>query len=94
VLAEVAGRGSVDIGESEPHYLAAIALAGELAMRPLLARAHLGIGRLYVRAGDRTRAEDHLLTATRLFIAMDMPLWVRQTTSTLSELGRRLLGSE
>ena len=60
-------------------------------MRPLLARAHLGIGRLYVRAGDRDRAEDHLLTATRLFIAMDMPLWLRQAASSLSELGRVLI---
>ena len=60
-------------------------------MRPLLARGHLGIGRLYVRAGDRDRAEDHLLTATRLFIAMDMPLWLRQAAASLSELGRLLI---
>jgi tetratricopeptide (TPR) repeat protein len=91
VLAEATGRGSVDISESEHHYRAAIALAGELEMGPLLARSHLGIGRLYVRAGDRDRAEDHLLTATRLFIAMDMPLWLRQAASSLSELGRKLI---
>ncbi len=57
-------------------------------MRPLLARGHLGIGRLYVRAGDRDRAEEHLLTATRLFSAMDMPLWLPQAaSSSLGELG-------
>jgi len=87
VLGEVAARGSLDIGKAEQHYLEAIALAGELEMRPLLARCHLGIGRLYVRAGDRDRAEDHLLTATRLFTAMDMPFWLRQAASSLSELG-------
>ena len=70
-----------------PCYLEAIALAEELEMRPLLARCHLGIGRLYLHAGDRDRAEDHLLTATRLFSAMDMPLWLRQTASSLRELG-------
>ena len=91
VLGEAAARGSLDIGEAEHHYLAAIALAGELGMRPLLARGHLGIGRLYVRTGDRDRAEDHLLTATRLFIAMDMPLWLRHAASSLSELGRLLI---
>ena len=78
---------ALDVDKAEHHYLAAIALAGELEMRPLLARGHLGIGRLYLRAGDRDRAEDHLLTATRLFSAMDMPLWLRQAASSLSELG-------
>jgi tetratricopeptide (TPR) repeat protein len=77
-----------DIEHAEQHYLAAIALAGELEMRPLLARTHLGIGRLYLRAGDRARAEDHLLTARRLFSAMDMPTWDRQATASLGELGR------
>ena len=81
----------LDIDKAEHHYLAAIALAEELEMRPLLARCHLGIGRLYLRAGDRDRAEDHLLTATRLFSAMDMPLWLRQAAASLGELGRVLI---
>ena len=87
VLGEAAARNSLGIDKAEHHYLAAIALAGELEMRPLLARDHLGIGRLYLRAGDRDRAEDHLLSATRLFRSMDMPLWLRQAASSLSELG-------
>jgi tetratricopeptide (TPR) repeat protein len=87
VLGEAAARGPLDIDKAEHHYLAAIALAGELEMRPLLARDHLGLGRLYLRTGDRDRAEDHLLTAMRLFRAMDMPLWLRQAVSSLSELG-------
>ncbi len=91
VLGEAAARGSLDFDKAEQHYLAAMALAGELEMRPLLARLHLGIGRLYARAGNRDRAEDHLLIATRLFIAMDMPLWLRKTVSSLSELGRLLI---
>ena len=91
VLGEAAARGSHDLDEAEQHYLAAIALAGELEMRPLLARAHLGIGRLLLRAGDSDRAEDHLLTATRLFIAMDMSLWLWQAASSLSELGGQLI---
>jgi tetratricopeptide (TPR) repeat protein len=91
VLGEAAARDSLGIDKAEHHYLAAIALAGELEMRPLLARGHMGIGRLYARGGDRDRAEDHLLTATRLFIAMDMPLWLRRAASALSELGRQLI---
>ena len=91
VLGEAAARDPVDIDKAERNYLAAIALAGELEMRPLLGRSHLGIGRLYLRTGDRDRAEDHLLTATRMFVAMDMPLWLRQTAAALAELGRLLI---
>jgi class 3 adenylate cyclase/tetratricopeptide (TPR) repeat protein len=91
VLGEAAARDSLGIDKAEHHYLAAMVLAGELEMRPLLARSHLGIGRLYLRAGDRDRAEDHLLTATRQFIAMDMPFWLRQAASSLSEMGGRLI---
>src|SRR6185295_4479213 len=50
VLGAAAARDSLGIDTAEHHYLAAIALAGELEMRPLLARGHLGIGRLYLRA--------------------------------------------
>src|SRR5262249_47448968 len=87
VLGEAAARGSLDVGKAEHHHMEAITLAEELGMRPLLARCHLGIGRLYLRAGDRDRAEGHLLTARRLFSAMDMPLWLRQTALSLRELG-------
>jgi class 3 adenylate cyclase/tetratricopeptide (TPR) repeat protein len=91
VLAEAAARGALDSGDAEKHYLSAIALSGELGMRPLLARAHLGVGRLYLGTGARDQAEDHLLTATREFIAMDMRLWLRQVMTTLGELGGLLI---
>src|SRR5262249_27732235 len=90
VLGDASARGS-DVEKAEHHYLAAIALASELEMRPVLASGHLGIGRLYLRAGNRVRAEDHLLLATRLFVAMDMPLWLQQVVTSLSELGRVLI---
>jgi tetratricopeptide (TPR) repeat protein len=87
VLGEAAARGARDIDQAEDHYLAAVTLAEELEMRPLLARCRLGMGRLHLRAGDRDRAENHLLAAKSLFTTMDMPLWLRQATSLLSELG-------
>ena len=87
VLGEATARDSLAGDKTEHHYLAAIALAEELEMRPLLARCHLGLGRLYLRAGDRDRAADHLLTAKRLFSVMDMPLWLCQAASSLGELG-------
>jgi tetratricopeptide (TPR) repeat protein len=93
VLAEAGAHGAFDIGKAEQYYLAAIALTAELGMLPLLARSHLGIGRLYVRAGGRDPAEDHLLTATRQFIEMDMPLWLRHATASLAALGHVLVVS-
>jgi class 3 adenylate cyclase/tetratricopeptide (TPR) repeat protein len=93
VLGEAGAHGAFDIAKAEKHYLAAIALTGELGMLPLLARSHLGIGRLYIRAGARDRAEDHLLTATRQFIEMDMPLWLRHATASLAALGHVLIVS-
>ena len=41
---------------AEAFYREALALAGELGMRPLVARCHLGLGRLYRQAGQRAAA--------------------------------------
>jgi class 3 adenylate cyclase/tetratricopeptide (TPR) repeat protein len=91
LLGETAARDTHPAHAAEHHYRAALALAGELDMRPLLGRAHLGIGRLYWRAGDRDTAHDHMLTATRLFIAMDMSRGLEQAIASLSELGNLLI---
>jgi tetratricopeptide (TPR) repeat protein len=88
VLAEVAARAPVDVGKAEHAYLAAMAQAEELQMRPLLARGHLGLGRVYLRAGERDRARQHLASSAGLFRTMDMPLWIDQAAGSLSELGR------
>jgi hypothetical protein len=41
----------------------AIALATKLAMRPLMARAHRGLGTLYERGGQSGLARAHLASA-------------------------------
>jgi hypothetical protein len=51
-------------------------LAEDLGMRPLLARAHLGLGWLHLRSANRAKAEEHLMAATTLFREMDMQFWV------------------
>ncbi|HXG04262.1 MAG TPA: hypothetical protein VNO23_12720, partial [Candidatus Binatia bacterium] len=71
------------------HYQAAAALAEELAMRPLLARCHLGLGCLYLEAGDEPRAEPHLRLAERLFSSLDMPLGRQAVAAALQVLGQR-----
>jgi class 3 adenylate cyclase/tetratricopeptide (TPR) repeat protein len=91
LLGEIAARTAGETETAVGHYQAVIALTGELGKRPLLARTHLGLGRLWLAVGERARAEDELLAATRLFCEMDMGLWVRQTAATLSQLGRLLI---
>ena len=44
-----------DVATAEAHYRAAMALATELGMRPLVAHCHLGLGKLYRRTGDQRR---------------------------------------
>ena len=41
-----------DVATAAAHYGAAMTLASELEMRPLVAHCHLGLGKLYRRTGD------------------------------------------
>ena len=50
----------------------ALVLADELQMRPLVAHAHLGLGRLAAAAGKRETALSHLTTAWSLYTDMQM----------------------
>jgi hypothetical protein len=75
------------VGEAEAYYDRALALAGELEMRPLQARTQLGLGRLLRLAGDRERAEDHLATALGLMREMDMRFWLSRAAEELLHLG-------
>src|SRR5204862_1720189 len=57
---------------------AAMEIADEHGMRPLLAHCHLGLGRLHKRADEREAARTHLTTALRLYRDMDMRHWLPQ----------------
>jgi tetratricopeptide (TPR) repeat protein len=63
-----------DRAASEAHYRRALARAEAHDMRPLVAHCHLGLGRLYRRAGDGPAA-DHLARATERYRAMAMTYW-------------------
>ncbi len=79
------------ITEAEGYYHQALELAEELGMRPLLARACLGLGRLHRRAGNSGAAQEPLTTAMTLLCEMDMRAWVEQAWPELKELGRLLI---
>ena len=58
------------------HFGAGLVLAEALGMRPLIARCHLGLGRLERRLGDAAVARRHLEAATALLEAMQMKYWL------------------
>jgi tetratricopeptide (TPR) repeat protein len=67
-----------DMDRARAHYTEALELAGELGMRPLAARCHLGLGRIARRTGDAGGAEKHLAAARLLFEAMRMTFWLER----------------
>ncbi len=70
---------------------AAIAIAEELGLRPLLARAHLGLGQLHRRAGQVPEAEAHLATAVVLFSDLGMLTWLDCSEPELRALGHLVI---
>ena len=74
------------VARAESAYAEAIALATTLGMRPLLARCHLGFGRLYRSVGDRGRAREGLVRAASMLGAMQMPLWLGEAQTELAAL--------
>ena len=73
--------------EIHDHYLAALKLADELCMRPLVAHCHFGLGRLHAKDDQREQAREHLATATTLYRDMDMRFWLEPAQAALNEVG-------
>jgi len=86
LLGEIASRRNPpDVGSAESHYQEALALADELGMRPLVAHCHLGLGRIYRRAENRPKADEHLTKAVALYREMDMRFWLDPAESELKK---------
>jgi tetratricopeptide (TPR) repeat protein len=87
LLGEIASRcDPADLDQAEGHYGQALALAEELGMRPLLAHCHLGLGKLYLRTGDRPKAQGHLTTAARMYRETDMSFWLEKAEAEMKAL--------
>jgi class 3 adenylate cyclase/tetratricopeptide (TPR) repeat protein len=86
LLGEIAAhRGPLDVETVEGRYAEAMTRADELSMRPLVAHCHLGLGKLYRRAGKTEQAREHLTTATTMYRGMDMRFWLEQAEAEGSE---------
>jgi tetratricopeptide (TPR) repeat protein len=77
-----------DLEPAEAHYQHALALAGELGMRPLQAHCHHGLGTLYRQTGRAALARAALSTAVALYRAMDMTFWLPEAESALAQVER------
>jgi tetratricopeptide (TPR) repeat protein len=60
------------------HYQQALVLAQSHGMRPLVAHCHLGLGKLYGRAGQLKHASENLATATTMYHEMDMGFFLER----------------
>jgi len=87
LLGQVAARRALpDARPGEGYYREALERAGELEMRPLAAHCHLGLSRLYRRAGNRAQAAEHLATAATMYREMDMRFWSGKAEAEMTEL--------
>ena len=80
-----------DVDPAVRHYREALALAEELAMRPLVAHCQLGLGKLYGRTGERDQAQEHLTTATAMFREMEMGFWLERAEAQAFDMYRETL---
>jgi tetratricopeptide (TPR) repeat protein len=86
LLGEItAQRKPSEVEQATEYYQQALALAGELGMRPLQAHCHRGLGLLYAKIGRRDEARADLSTAINLYQAMEMTFWLPQAETALAE---------
>jgi tetratricopeptide (TPR) repeat protein len=79
LLGEIAAHHArPDEATAAAHYGAAMTLAAELEMRPLMAHCHFGLGRLYRRTGKPEQAQECLSTATAMYGEMGMTYWLEK----------------
>jgi tetratricopeptide (TPR) repeat protein len=90
LLGDIAARRNPpEVELAEAHYQQALALAGELGMRPLQAHCHRGLGTLYAKTGHREQARAELSIAMELYKAMDMTFWLPQAEAALAQVEGR-----
>jgi tetratricopeptide (TPR) repeat protein len=95
LLGEIAAQpDDPDVANAEAHYRAAVTLATELGMRPLVAHCHLGLGTLAGRTGDSGKAREHLTRAAEMYREMGMDFWLAQAEAVLRSLGSEAMRVE
>jgi len=87
LLGEIASRRDPSTVESaDGYYREALALAGELGMRPLVAHCRFDLGKLFRSSDQQGKARQHLTTAKTMYREMNMRWWGSQAEAELREL--------
>src|SRR5262249_24107545 len=81
-----AHRDPPDARLADSYYRQARVPADDLGMRPLVTHCHLGLGKLYQRAGKRNQAREHLTAATTMYREMEMTFWLEKAEAQMREL--------
>jgi DNA-binding SARP family transcriptional activator len=80
-------RGPADLDVSRSTFHAAIALAEERGMRPLIAHCRLGLGAVHRCTGEPSRARAEMNAALAEYRVMDMTYWLARADAELATLG-------
>jgi class 3 adenylate cyclase/tetratricopeptide (TPR) repeat protein len=78
LLGDIASDSAVTAESPVGHYREAMRLADELAMRPLVAHCHAGLGKLCRRTNKPEQAQEHLTTAMTMYRGMGMTYWLEK----------------
>ena len=73
---------------AEGHDREALAIAGELGMRPLAGHCHFHLGKLFRKTDQQEQAREHLTRATAMYREMDMRFWLDQAEAEMRQLAR------
>jgi hypothetical protein len=87
LLPDPAGGRSAPEGRDSRVRVQALVLAEQLELRPLRARCHLGLGRLFRLVGRADAARTELSTAVELLRAMEMTFWLPEAEAELAKIG-------
>jgi tetratricopeptide (TPR) repeat protein len=88
MLGDLAAHGPrPDVADARERYAAAMRLAEELGLQPLVASCQSSLGSLDLRAGDETAAARRRGMAQQIFDELDMRSWQEQAEQEVTELG-------
>lgn len=92
LLAEIGAASPSPSMHAQREFMAALTLATELGMQPLVAHCHAGLGRLAARRGDAVPAAEHFAKAASLYRTLGMHYWSIQLEGDVAKSGVPIAG--
>jgi tetratricopeptide (TPR) repeat protein len=87
LMAEIGRRRTpIEVQQTESQYRRAMDSAENLAMRPLTAHCHFGLGQMWVQIGQLDKALQELLTASDLYRSLNMTASLNATKAARASI--------